>query len=171
MFIVLASSLGAALIFRWVRLPRWPLTGGLVGAASVNLGFDLGFRAPESFLVATQLLIGTAIGANIRTDILRQFSRIFFPGTLAVGTILGAGLLFGWAFAAAGLMEPQEALFSLIPGGVGELVTAAVTLGVDGSLVISAHVVRLFTVFWSLPLVFWAAEQIYRRWIRQEGSD
>lgn len=65
MFIVLASSLGAALIFRWVRLPLWPLTGGLVGAASVNLGFDLGFRAPESFLVAAQLLIGTARSGRI----------------------------------------------------------------------------------------------------------
>lgn len=162
---VITSSLGAALIFRWLKLPLWPMTGGLVGAATVNLGFNLAVEVPEVLTLIAQLLIGTAIGATIGPDVFRQFLRIFAPGLLAVVALLLAGILFGWSFAALGLMNPGEAMFSLMPGGVGELVTAAVALGMDGAIVIGAHVVRLFTVIWSLPVMFWAAEKIYQRWI------
>ena len=137
-----------------------------MGAASVNLGFGLEVQAPGGLTVVAQLLIGTAIGASIRPEIFRQFFQFVAPGTLAVAIIVGAGVLFGWSFATVGLMEPEEAMFSLIPGGVGELVTASVALGLDGAVVIGAHVVRLFTVVWSLPLAFWAAQRIHRRWAR-----
>ncbi|WP_369822038.1 AbrB family transcriptional regulator [Saccharomonospora sp. CUA-673] len=70
-----------------------------------------------------------------------------------------------WGFAAWGLMEPGESMFALLPGGVGEMVATAVSLGFDGAVVTGAHMVRLFTVVLSLPLIFWAAEAIHRRWI------
>jgi len=169
---VMIGSLAAALFFRWLKLPLWPMTGGLIGAASVNLGLDLAVEVPEAATLIAQLLIGTAIGSTIGPDVFRQFLHIFAPGILAVTALLIAGLLFGWAFSALGLMELEEAMFSLMPGGVGELVTAAVALGMDGAVVIGAHVVRLFTVIWSLPLVFWAADKIHQRWITPpDGED
>lgn len=166
----MAGALAAGLLFRALKLPMWPLTGGLVGAASVNMGFGLSVDPPVAVTLVAQLLIGAAIGASIGPDVFRQFARFLGPGTLAVVVVLGAGVLFGWGFAAVGLMEPGEAMFSLMPGGVGELVAAAVAMGLDGAVVIGAHVVRLFTVIWSLPLVFWAAEKIYRRWVEGQGE-
>lgn len=163
---VMAGSVGAALLFRWVRLPLWPLTGGLVGAAAVNLGFGLEVQIPGGFALAAQLMIGTAIGATIGPDVFKQFARFLAPGTLAVVVVLGAGLLFGWSFAALGLLAPGESMFSLMPGGVAEMVAASIALGYDGAVVVGAHIIRLFAVIWSLPLFLWAAERIYRRWIQ-----
>lgn len=164
---VMAGSLTAALLFRWVRLPMWPLTGGLVGAAAVNMGFGLEAEVPQVISLTAQLLIGTAIGAAVGPEILRQFARFLAPGTLAVVAVLSWGVLFGWLFGLWGLLAPAESMLALMPGGVGEMVAVAVALDLDGAVVIGAHMVRLFTVVWSLPLVFWAAETIYRKWIRQ----
>ncbi|GFZ90575.1 AbrB family transcriptional regulator [Nesterenkonia alkaliphila] len=163
---VMAGSVLAALLFRWAKLPLWPLTGGLVGAAAVNLSFGLAVEVPGVVALLAQLVIGAAIGASIGPEIFRHFARIVAPGTLAVVVVLGAGLAFGWLFAALGLLEPAESVFSLMPGGVAEMVAAAVALGYDGAVVIGAHIVRLFTVIWSVPLFLWAAEKIYRRWIQ-----
>ena len=170
LFAVTAGSLVTALVFRRVRVPLWPLTGGLVGAAAVNLGFGLAADVPTVFALTGQLLIGTAIGATIGPDVFRQFKRVFAPGTLAVIVVLGAGLLFGWLFAAWGLMDPAESLLSLVPGGVGEMVAAAIALDLDGALVIGVHVVRILTVLLSLPLVFWVSERIHNRWIGGPGD-
>lgn len=167
---VLAGSFGAAMVFRWARIPLWPLIGGLVGAGAVNLGFGLGAHVPPGFGLIGQLLIGTAIGATIGPEVFRQFRRILAPGVLAVTVVLGAGLLFGWLFAVWELMGPAEAMLSLLPGGVGEMVAAAIALDLDGALVAGVHVVRILTVLLSLPLVFWASEIIYRRWIAKGGD-
>lgn len=167
---VMAGSVAAALLFRWAKLPLWPLTGGLVGAAAVNLSLGLAVEVPGVVALAAQLVIGTAIGATIGPEIFRHFIRILAPGTLAVLVVLGAGLIFAWIFAALGLLEPAESAFSLMPGGVAEMVAAAVALGYDGAVVIGAHMVRLFTVIWSAPLFLWAAERIYRRWIQPPGG-
>lgn len=168
---VLGGSLGAALIFRWVRLPMWPLTGGLVGAAAVNMGFGLGAEVPSAYVILAQLLIGTAIGAAIGPDIFRQFARFLGPGLLAVAAVLVLGVLFGWLFGVWGLLDPAEAMLALMPGGVGEMVAAAIALDLDGAVVIGAHMVRLFTVVWSLPLILWAAERMYRRWFQEPEED
>lgn len=168
---VMAGSLVAALVFRWARVPLWPLTGGLMGAAAVNLGFSLGAEVPTALALTGQLLIGTAIGATIGADVFRQFMRVVAPGALAVIVVLGAGLLFGWLFAAWDLMDPAESMLSLVPGGVGEMVAAAIALDLDGAVVIGVHVVRILTVLLSLPLVFWASEKIYRRWISGPETD
>lgn len=168
---VMAGALGAALVFRWVRVPLWPLTGGLVGAAAVNLGFGLAAEVPTAIALTGQLLIGTAIGATIGSEVFRQFLRIIGPGTLAVTVVLGAGLLFGWLFATAGLMDPAEAMLSLVPGGVGEMVAAAIALDLDSAQVVGVQVVRILTVLLSLPLVFRVSEWIHRRWIAGPGDE
>lgn len=164
---VMAGSLGTAMLFRWVKLPMWPLTGGLVGAAAVNMGFGLEAEVPTVFVLGAQLLIGTAIGASIGPDIFRQFARFLGPGLLAIVAVLAFGVLFGWLFAVWGLLEPAESMLALMPGGVGEMVATAIALDLDGAVVIGAHMVRLFTVVWSLPLIFWLAEKMYRRWFQE----
>lgn len=168
---VMAGALGAALVFRLVHIPLWPLTGGLVGAATVNLGFNLAAEVPTLLALTGQLLIGTAIGSSLGPDVFRQFMRVFAPGALAVLVVLGAGLVFGWLIATWGLMDPAESMLSLAPGGVGEMVAAAMALGLDGAQVIGVHFVRILTVLLSLPLVFWASEKIYKHWIhRPDGQ-
>lgn len=167
---VMSGSAAAALLFRWFRMPLWPLTGGLVGAAAVNLGFGLAVQVPNLVVLLAQLLVGTAIGATIAPDTFRQFRKFLAPGVLAVGAVLAAGLLFGWAFAALGILDPAESMLSLMPGGVAEMVTAGVALGFDGAVIIGAHMVRLFTVLLSLPLVLMVAARIHRRWIAGPDS-
>lgn len=168
---VMAGSLGVALLFRCIRVPLWPMTGGLVGAAAVNLGLDLSIQVPDAVGLIAQFLIGTSIGVIIGPEIFRKFRKFWAPGIVAVMVALGTGLLLGWGFGTSGLMDFPEGMLSLAPGGASEMAVAAVAIGLDGAVVIGAHVVRLFTVVWSLPLVLWAAEKIYQRWNRKSQDE
>lgn len=158
---VMTGGVLAALLFRWAHLPLWPLTGGLAGSAAVNLGFELAVQMPQLLALAAQALVGAAIGSAITPQTFKEFRRFVAPGTFAIVCTLAAGLLFGWLFSALGLLPPAEAVLSLIPGGAGEMIAAAISLDLDSAVVLGAHVVRLLAVIWTLPLFIWVAEKLY----------
>jgi len=168
--IALLASGTTALLFKKIRLPLWPLTGGLVGAAAGQLSIGSYIVVPEALALTGQLIIGTAIGCTITPEVLRQFGRFLVPGLLIVTVVIGAGILFGWVFMVTGLLPPVESFLSLLPGGVGEMVAASVALEADSSIVVGAHMVRLLSVIWSLPIFLWAAEKLHQRKIGKQSE-
>ena len=150
--VVLGGAAGAAAA-RALRLPMWPLTGALVGSAAVHLATSSSVQIPNTLSVGAQVLVGTAVGATVAPDLLRQFRTVLVPGVLAVLALIGVGVGCGLAMGAAGVLDPTVAAFGMVPGGVGEMVAAAQALKADSALVAGLHVVRLLVVLWSLPLL------------------
>ena len=160
--LVLGGAVGAGAA-RALHLPMWPLTGSLVGAASVHLATSSSVQVPTSWSVGAQVLVGTAVGATVAPDLLRQFRAVLVPGVVAVLALIGVGVGCGLAMGAAGVLDPAVAAFGMVPGGVGEMVAAAQALGADSALVAGVHVVRLLVVLWSLPLLV--------RWVTRRFGD
>lgn len=158
--LLLASGVAGAGAGRLLRLPMWPLTGSILGAAAVHVLVGGTAVAPTWWSVVAQVLVGTAVGAAIAPGVLAEFRAVLLPGVLAVVSILGVGVLCGLAIAATGRVHLASAVFGMVPGGVGEMVAAATALRADGALVAGIHVTRLLVVLSVLPLlVRWA-----RRW-------
>ncbi|OEV30742.1 hypothetical protein AN219_09050, partial [Streptomyces nanshensis] len=65
--------------------------------------------------------------------------------------------------AAGGVLGPAPALLGSIPGGVGEMVSAAAGLGADSGLVAGMHLIRLVVVLSALPLLLRWARRRYGR--------
>ena len=74
--------------------------------------------------------------------------------TVAAGIGLGLAL---WSTTGLGLME---AVFGMVPGGVGEMVAAVASLGGDSALVAGIHLVRLLVV---VSVIGWLVRWFQRR--------
>jgi len=97
------------------------------------------------------------VGSSVGRNLLGAIRRVSRPGAVVVVTIIGVGVSAGLVIAAAGWADPAAALLGSVPGGVGEMVAAAAGLGADSALVAGMHLIRLFAVLLTLPLLLrWA---------------
>ena len=151
-----AGGLGAA-CGRLVRLPLWPLTGSLLGAAIAHQAIGGSMSAPAWWALTAQVLVGAAVGAAVTPGMFRQFRAVLLPGLLTVALIIGAGIICGLGIAATGRVDSEAAVLGMVPGGVGEMVAAAAALHTDSAVVAGMHVARLVLVLSTVPLlVRWA---------------
>jgi uncharacterized protein len=163
--LLLLLSLGAAgAAFAWaVHLPMWPITGAILGAATVHLVGLGALSTPPWLSLAGQLLVGCAVGSAVGRNLFRTFARVTAPGAVVVAALVGTGLAIGAVIAVTGLAERSVAVLGSIPAGVGEMVAVAAGLGADSALVAAMHMVRLFAVLLTVPLLLrWS-----RRWRRE----
>jgi uncharacterized protein len=139
------ASVGAAL-GRLARLPMWPLTGALIGAGAVHLAVGGGVALPAWLIFVAQVLVGSTLGARIGPTALREFRDVMAPGMVAVLATVLAGIALGLALWSTNGLGLVEAVFGMVPGGVGEMVAAVASMGGDSALVAGIHLVRLLVV-------------------------
>ena len=163
--LILSGVLGAAL-GRLLRLPMWPITGALVGSAIMHVLLHSTVLLPSGVGFVAQVLVGTAVGAAVLPGFARQVGRLILPVVIVVFTLVAAGISSAALMSYFNVLHASEAFLGLVPGGVGEMVAAASTIGADSALVAGIHVVRLLISLWMLPvMVLWA-----RNWKRPETA-
>jgi membrane AbrB-like protein len=143
---LLAGGTAGAALGRLARLPMWPLTGALLGAASVQLALGNGGPFPSWAVFVAQVLVGSTVGARLGPTVLQEFRQVMVPGVLAVVATVVAGVGLGvllWWTLPVGLVE---AVFGMVPGGVGEMVAAVASLDGDSALVAGMHLIRIVVV-------------------------
>ncbi|MGC5628264.1 AbrB family transcriptional regulator [Georgenia sp. Z1344] len=150
---ILGGGVAVAALFRLLRVPMWPISGGVVGAAAAHLVIGGTTVMPAPMSPVAQVLVGAAIGATIGPEIFKEFARLLTPGVIAVVLVVGLGVGLGFALHGLGLLPPAEAVLGMVPGGVGEMVAAVISLEVDSAVVAGMHLVRLLVVMWTLPLL------------------
>ena len=143
---LLAGGAAGAVLGRLARLPLWPLTGALLGAGAVQLVVGNGGPFPPWAVFVAQVLVGSTVGARLGPTVLREFRAVMVPGVVAVLVTVVAGIGLGvglWWSRTVGLVE---SVFGMVPGGVGEMVSAVASLDGDSALVAGMHLIRLLIV-------------------------
>jgi membrane AbrB-like protein len=164
---LLAGGSAGAALGRLLRLPMWPLTGALVGAAAVHLAVGGPAALPPWCVFVAQVLVGSAVGARLGPTVLSEFRTVMVPGTVAVLVTVTVGVGLGLALWSTNGLGLVEAVFGMVPGGVGEMVAAVASLEGDSALVAGMHLVRLFLVVTVMgALVRW-----FRKREEQDGGD
>ena len=153
---LLAGGALGALLGRFLHLPLWPLTGALVGAGGVQLIVGNGAPFPAWGVFIAQVLVGSTVGARLGPTVLQEFRLVLVPGVVAVVATVVAGIGLGVAVGSIFPVGLIEAVFGMVPGGVGEMVSAVASLGGDSALVAGMHIIRLLVVVTVLgALVRW----------------
>lgn len=150
--VVLGVGGVGALAGHFLRLPFGALLGALVGVGALELGTGIQLTLHPSWQLAAQILIGAAIGVQLRPEAFRSFRRIIGPGLVAVVLTVLTGVVLGGALFLLADIDPRTAFFGMMPGGVGEMTAAAAALGGEASLVVMMHLVRLLIVISALPI-------------------
>lgn len=161
--LLLGLACAGAALGRKARLPMWPVTGSILGAATAPLLGLGGVIPPGWWSAAGQILVGSGVGSLVGRDFFASLRRAGRTGAVVVLPIIAVGAGAGVLLAVLGLLAPTPALLGSVPGGVGEMVAAAAGLGGDSGLVAGMHLVRLVVVLLALPWLLRAARRLYGR--------
>ena len=128
---------------RRIRLPAGIITGPIVMSGAVHLlGWVEG--APPAWLIqATQLVIGTSLGARFAGRSPRIFWTAARLAVVNVAMILGVALLAALVFAPMVEERWEAVVLAYAPGGVAEMGLVALSLGASVIYVTAHHVLRI----------------------------
>jgi membrane AbrB-like protein len=143
---ILAVSAAIAALISRTRAPNaWLMAPLFIAAAVGNLGLVEG-RMPDLLIVAAQVVIGCALGAQFRPEFLTRLHRLLMASCVVVSFAAGSMALFGAAIGwLMGYPVPTMVL-ALAPAGIAEMVLTGKVLGLDSTLIAGFQLMRIVIV-------------------------
>ena len=155
-------GLAGTLLGHVLRLPAKNLLGPMLISACVHMLGWSDFKPPFEIVNAAQLVLGVVIGCRFAGTASRTVLRIL---ALSVGSTV---ILLFWmtvfAVLVAHLSDYSVVALALAysPGGLAEMSLIAVALHTEVAFVAAHHIIRVFLIMISAPLVFRIAGRIAR---------
>jgi uncharacterized protein len=156
----------AALLSRTRSPNAWLMAPLFLAAAVGNLGWIDG-RMPDLLLIAAQIVIGSALGAQFRPEFLTRLFGLLWASCVVVLFAAGSMALFAAAIAwLLGYPVPTMVL-AMAPAGIAEMVLTGKVLGLDSTVIAGFQLMRILIVLiWTrtaLVLFRRVADAIYGR--------
>ncbi len=143
--ILAVSGLLAALLSRTRSPNAWLMAPLFLAAIVGNLGLIEG-RMPDVLIIAAQVVIGSALGAQFRPEFLTRLFRLLWASCLVVVFTAGSMALFAAAIAwALGYPVPTLVL-AMAPAGIAEMVLTGKVLGLDSTMIAGFQLMRIIIV-------------------------
>jgi membrane AbrB-like protein len=162
--LVLVSGIIATLLSRTRSPNAWLMAPLFIAAAASHLGWIEG-RMPDVLLIAAQVLIGSALGAQFRPEFLTRLFRLLWASCVVVLFAAGSMALFAGAIAWLGGYPVPTMVLAMAPAGIAEMVLTGKVLGLDSTLIAGFQLMRIIIVLiWcrtALVLFQRAAERVF----------
>jgi membrane AbrB-like protein len=145
-FALLAVSAVVAALLSRTRSPNaWLMAPLFIAGAVSHVGWMEG-RMPDFLLIAAQVVIGSALGAQFRPEFLTRLFRLLWASCLVVLFAAGSMALFGAAIAwLMGYPVPTMVL-AMAPAGIAEMVLTGKVLGLDSTMIAGFQLMRIIIV-------------------------
>jgi len=152
---VAVATVAASLALGATGSPSPALFGSLaVGIAyALTLAARRPLTAPAWVLLASQALIGVALGAGFETSTLTTIAADWAPVALVTVATVAISLIAGLVFAAATGLDRSTSLLGLVAGGASGIVAMSDELGADARLVAFMQYLRVLVVVVTAPLL------------------
>lgn len=162
---LLAVSVTVAALLSRTRSPNaWLMAPLFIAAVVSNLGWMEG-RMPDVLLIAAQVVIGSALGAQFRPEFLTRLWGLLWASCLVVLFAAGSMALFGAAIAWAMGYPVPTMILAMAPAGIAEMVLTGKVLGLDSTMIAGFQLMRIVIVLiWTrtaLVLFRRVADEIY----------
>jgi membrane AbrB-like protein len=143
---LLAVSGIVALLLSRTRSPNaWLMAPLFIAGAVSHLGWLEG-RLPDFLIIAAQVVIGSALGAQFRPAFLTRLFRLLLASCVVVLFAAGSMAVFGAAVAwLAGYSVPTMVL-AVAPAGIAEMVLTGKVLGLDSTMIAGFQLMRILIV-------------------------
>jgi membrane AbrB-like protein len=152
---LLAVSGIVALLLSRTRSPNaWLMAPLFIAGAVSHLGWLEG-RLPDFLIIAAQVVIGSALGAQFRPAFLTRLFRLLLASCVVVLFAAGSMAVFGAAVAwLAGYSVPTMVL-AVAPAGIAEMVLTGKVLGLDSTMIAGFQLMRILIVLvWCRTALF-----------------
>jgi len=162
--LILVSGVIATLLSRTRSPNAWLMAPLFIAAAAGHLGWIEG-RMPDVLLIAAQVLIGSALGAQFRPEFLTRLFRLLWASCVVVLFAAGSMALFAAAIAWLGGYPVPTMVLAMAPAGIAEMVLTGKVLGLDSTMIAGFQLMRIIIVLiWcrtALVLFQHAAERVF----------
>jgi membrane AbrB-like protein len=139
------AAIVAALLSRTRSPNSWLMAPLFIAGASSHFGWIEG-RMPDLLLIAAQVVIGSALGAQFRPEFLTRLFRLLWASCVVVLFAAGSMALFAAAVAwLAGYPVPTMVL-AVAPAGIAEMVLTGKVLGLDSTMIAGFQLMRIVIV-------------------------
>ena len=139
------AGIVAALLSRTRSPNAWLMAPLFIAAAVGNLGWMEG-RLPDLLIIAAQVVIGSALGAQFRPEFLTRLFGLLWASCVVVLFAAGSMALFGAAIGwVMGYPVPTMVL-AMAPAGIAEMVLTGKVLGLDATLIAGFQLMRILIV-------------------------
>jgi membrane AbrB-like protein len=161
--ILLALGVVAALAFKPLHFPNPWLVGPIFLAAGFAAADMLVVSIPRLLLIAAQLMIGIALGARFKRELLGRLPRVV-AAALAISLFLIVAAALGAEVLSLAIGLPfATAFLALAPAGATEMVLTAAIMHLDTASVTAFHVMRIAVIASTILLTFGLFERISER--------
>ena len=143
--LLVVAAIAAALLARTRSPNAWLMAPLVLAAVAGNLGLVEG-RMPDLVLIAAQVVIGCALGAQFRPEFLTRLFRLLWASSVVV--LFSAGSMALLAAAAAWLMgnPVPTMILGMAPAGIAEMVLTGKLLGLDSTVIAGFQLMRIVVV-------------------------
>ena len=142
---LVAASIAGALLLHAMRVSAAPLFGPL--AAAIFLATrDTPVRVPAPAFVFAQAVVGCMIARTLPLSLLGEIGRSWPLFVGAVGAVVLASALLGWAMARWRLLPGTTAVWGSFPGAATAMVLMGEAFGADVRLVALMQYLRVLLV-------------------------
>jgi membrane AbrB-like protein len=139
------SGMVAALLSRTRSPNAWLMAPLFIAALVSHLGLLEG-RMPDLLLIAAQVVIGSALGAQFRPEFLTRLFGLLWASCLVVFFAAGVMALFGAAIAWLGGYPVPTMVLATAPAGIAEMVLTGKLLGLDSTVIAGFQLMRIIIV-------------------------
>jgi membrane AbrB-like protein len=142
---LVVASIAGTLLLHGARVSAAPLFGPLA-AAIVFATRDTPVRVPAPAFVLAQAVVGCMIARTLPLALLGEVARSWPLFVVAVGSVLLASALLGWAMARWRLLPGTTAVWGSFPGAATAMVLMGEAYGADVRLVAQMQYLRVLMV-------------------------
>src|SRR5215470_5202969 len=143
--VLAVSGIIAALLSRTRSPNAWLMAPLFIAAAVGHLGWVEG-RMPDILLIAAQVVIGSALGAQFRPEFLTRLFRLLWASCLVVIFAAGSMALFGAAVGWLLGYPVPTMILAMAPAGIAEMVLTGKVLGLDSTMIAGFQLMRIIIV-------------------------
>lgn len=139
------SGIVATLLSRMRSPNAWLMAPLFIAAFAGHLGWVEG-RMPDVLLIAAQVVIGSALGAQFRPEFLTRLFGLLWGSCLVVLFAAGAMAAFAAAIAWLFAYPVPTMVLAMAPAGIAEMVLTGKVLGVDATVIAGFQLMRIVIV-------------------------
>ena len=144
------GAIGGVLAYK-AGIPAGGMVGSMLAVALVNIVVYPMPLLPSEIRLGAQIVIGTALGLQVTKEAVLSLKDLVIPAAFMIVTLIGAGLLIGFALHKLTGWDIVTSMTAASPGGMTEMSLVCEALGGDTPRTALLQLVRMICVVSVVP--------------------
>ena len=151
-FVALAGICGGMVAQR-LNIPGGAVVGAMLLSGGAALLLPEGAALPAQWGTVIQIILGVSLGLTFNRSFLPLAAKALPLAIISTIVLLLVAVAMAFLASRLGLVDFGTALFGFSPGGMSGMAFLAQAEGHKTSIVAFIHLVRIFTLFMTVPLL------------------